>query len=95
MTTTREELARILEIVARDGLDGPRDLDVALDAIEATIEGEVKALREALQGVMLYLPIGFAATGRYGGADDRNAKLQTARENAVRALAQTERWSGE
>lgn len=29
----REELARILEIVAKDGLDGPRNLDVALDAI--------------------------------------------------------------
>ena len=29
----REELATILEIVAKDGLDGPRDLDVALDAI--------------------------------------------------------------
>ena len=29
----RAELAAILEIVAKDGLDGPRDLDVALDAI--------------------------------------------------------------
>ena len=35
----REELARILELVAKDGLDGPRDLDVALDAI-LTIFGE-------------------------------------------------------
>lgn len=34
----REEIARILEIVARDGLPGPRDLDVALDAIEAALE---------------------------------------------------------
>lgn len=31
----REEVARILEMVAKDGLPGPRDLDVALDAIEA------------------------------------------------------------
>lgn len=29
----REEIARILETVAKDGLPGPRDLDVALDAI--------------------------------------------------------------
>lgn len=33
----REEVARILEIVAKDGLPHPRDLDVALDAIQATI----------------------------------------------------------
>jgi hypothetical protein len=30
----RDEVARILEIVAKDGLPEPRDLDVALDAIE-------------------------------------------------------------
>ena len=30
----RDEVARILEIVAKDGLDPPRDLDAALDAIE-------------------------------------------------------------
>lgn len=34
----REEIARILEVVARDGLPGPRDLDVALDAIEGSLE---------------------------------------------------------
>lgn len=33
----RAEVARILEIVARDGLPGPRDLDVALDAIECAM----------------------------------------------------------
>jgi hypothetical protein len=31
----RDEVARILEIVAKDGLHHPRDLDVALDAIES------------------------------------------------------------
>lgn len=31
----RENLAEILKAVERDGLSGPRDLDVALDAIEA------------------------------------------------------------
>jgi len=38
MRIDRDELARILEIVAKDGLEGPRDLDVALDAIEAVIK---------------------------------------------------------
>lgn len=33
----RDEVARILRIVAADGLPGPRDLDVALDAIEAAL----------------------------------------------------------
>jgi hypothetical protein len=30
----RDEVACILNMVAKDGLPGPRDLDVALDAIE-------------------------------------------------------------
>lgn len=34
----RDEIARILETVAKDGLPGPRDLDVALDAIEGTLK---------------------------------------------------------
>ena len=33
----REEIARILEIVAKDGLPGPRDLDVAIDAIQSAL----------------------------------------------------------
>lgn len=32
------DLAEILETVARDGLPGPRDLDVALDAILCTLK---------------------------------------------------------
>lgn len=34
----RDEVARILEMVAADGLPGPRDIDVALDAIEAALQ---------------------------------------------------------
>lgn len=30
----RDEVAQILETVAKEGLPGPRDLDVALDAID-------------------------------------------------------------
>jgi hypothetical protein len=33
----RGEIAVILETVAKDGLPGPRDLDVALDAIQSTV----------------------------------------------------------
>lgn len=33
----RDELARIVETVAQDGLPEPRDLDVALDAILCTV----------------------------------------------------------
>ena len=39
----REELARIVEMIARDGLPGPRDLDVALDAILAVVAPPVRA----------------------------------------------------
>lgn len=31
----RDEVARVLKIVVKDGLNHPRDLDVALDAIES------------------------------------------------------------
>lgn len=37
MSGYREEWASIIEQVARDGLPGPRDLDVALDALEDCI----------------------------------------------------------
>lgn len=30
----RDDLASILEVIAKDGLSGPRDLDVAIDAID-------------------------------------------------------------
>lgn len=54
----RDEIARIIEIVAQDGLPHPRDLDVALDAIicllqthfDGTVDDEIEAreLRAAL-----------------------------------------------
>ena len=34
----RDEVARILEMVANDGLSGPRDVDVAIDAIESAMQ---------------------------------------------------------
>lgn len=33
----RDEVARILEIVAQNGLDGPKDIDVAVDALLCTV----------------------------------------------------------
>lgn len=41
---TRSEIARILEVIASEGLSQPRDLDVALDAIEAIIEAQAPEL---------------------------------------------------
>jgi hypothetical protein len=35
---SRQAIADILEVIAKDGLPGPRDLDVALDAIESSID---------------------------------------------------------
>ena len=50
----REEVARILEIVAADGLPNPRDLDVALDAIgNAVFDGAddpIAAIEQAADG---------------------------------------------
>jgi hypothetical protein len=37
----RDEAAEVLETVARDGLPGPRDLDVALDAIGCAVEAQI------------------------------------------------------
>lgn len=34
----RNAIAEVLETVAKDGLPGPRDLDVALDAIEQALK---------------------------------------------------------
>jgi hypothetical protein len=42
----RGRLATILEIIARDGLPNPRDLDVALDAIECEVSELVEATRK-------------------------------------------------
>jgi hypothetical protein len=43
--TWRERVATILEIIARDRLPNPHDLDVALDAIECEVSELVEAAR--------------------------------------------------
>lgn len=51
-TETRDEIARVLEIVAKDGLPGPRDLDVALDAIQTAIDANAtKRTDDLVRGV--------------------------------------------
>ena len=40
----RGEIAEVLELVAKDGLPGPRDLDVALDAIMCSVKGRLIAM---------------------------------------------------
>lgn len=37
--TRRDEIARILEQVAKEGLDHPRNLDAAIDAIGSALQG--------------------------------------------------------
>ena len=37
----REEAAEVLQTVAREGLPGPRDLDVALDAIGCAVDAQI------------------------------------------------------
>lgn len=58
----REEIAKILETIARDGLPGPRDLDVALDAIEAAMPTHIgdaaEELHEAAAGKFWMLAYG-------------------------------------
>ncbi len=41
----RERVAVILEIIARDGLPNPHDLDVALDAIACDVAALIEAAR--------------------------------------------------
>ena len=38
--TRRDEVARILEEIAKDGLGHPRNLDAALDAIATALDGQ-------------------------------------------------------
>lgn len=38
--TRRDEVARILEQVAKEGLDHPRNLDAAIDAIEQALDAK-------------------------------------------------------
>lgn len=47
MSDWREKVAEVLQAVARDGLPGPRDLDVALDAIGCDLEAALAAARKA------------------------------------------------
>lgn len=56
MTDMREEWAAVIEQVARDGLPGPRDLDVALDALEAALGIPAETLRGLRDGSLVAVP---------------------------------------
>jgi len=57
----------------------------AADRLAALI-AEWDALVDALASVQPFVPLGYAPTGRYGGADDRNAALDLARGKMELAL---------
>jgi len=46
--SVRDEIAAILETIARDGLPHPRDLDVALDAIVQHVEFPIQQTLKAI-----------------------------------------------
>lgn len=56
MDDMREEWAAVIEQVARDGLPGPRDLDVALDAMEAALGIPAETLRGLRDGSLVAVP---------------------------------------
>ena len=45
----RNEIAKVLKVVAEDGLPGPRDLDAALDHIESIMEVTKEEADDILQ----------------------------------------------
>ncbi len=55
MSEWREEVAEVLEVIARDGLPEPRDLDVALDAIASAVSDEIEKLRAAVRGAEAWI----------------------------------------
>lgn len=56
MRDMRDEWAAVIEQVARDGLPGPRDLDAALDALEAAIGIPAVTLRGLRDGSLVAVP---------------------------------------
>lgn len=52
----------------------------------AALIAERDRLVDALASVQPFVPLGYAPTGRYGGADDRNAALDLARGKMELAL---------
>lgn len=56
MDDMRDEWATVIEQVARDGLPGPRDLDAALDALEAALGIPAATLRGLRDGSLVAVP---------------------------------------
>lgn len=56
MSEVREEWARVLEIIATEGFPQPRDLDVALDALEGANGIPVATLAGLRDGSLVAVP---------------------------------------
>lgn len=64
---TRDEIARILEQVAKEGLDHPRDLDAAIDAIGAALQGDpVQKITDIASGEVHWIGEGENAQDAFG-----------------------------
>lgn len=56
MSEVREEWARVLEIIATEGFPQPRDLDVALDALEGALGIPAATLAGLRDGTLVAVP---------------------------------------
>ncbi len=72
-TEWRERVATILEIIARDRLPNPHDLDVALDAIECETADEIERLRAERDEHLRLKHMAVEATTRAWAERDRLA----------------------
>lgn len=63
----RDEIARVLEQVAKEGLEHPRNLDAAIDAIGTALQGDpMQKVTEIASGEVYWLPEGESATEAFG-----------------------------
>lgn len=64
---TRDEIARILEQVTKEGLDHPRNLDAAIDAIGTVLQGDpVQKITDIASGEVYWLSEGEDAQDAFG-----------------------------
>jgi hypothetical protein len=82
MSEARDEVARVVEQVAREGLPHPRNLDAALDAIFESINNEQLRHFKDIKSALIDL---------LGALDDEdNERVAWAMQEALNSLGDTE-----